>query len=427
MKIFWIVFTVVISSFFYFPFEFTFLPKGFNTKIMVAIVGVPLMAYHMIVLQGFKLSKELVISSMIALVFSIIGYYSVDYNNSEDYSYATYIASMWIWFLASYSVVTLIGYVHSYLSVRLVVNYLIAVCIVQCTLALLIDLVPAVKQVVDSYFFTTDLKFLEKTERLYGIGATLDVAGLRFGAVLIMIAALLSTDTQIRHSQKTTFLYFICFLLIGAIGNMISRTTSVGMIIGVVYLIYALNLIKTEVSIAELRIWKIILFSVIIIVGLATYFYNTNKEVHELLRFGFEGFFNWVEKGKWYTDSTDKLNKEMWIWPEAGEKKTWLIGNAVFSEWKIVGTDIGYCRFIFYCGLTGLSVFTLFFFYLSYSLYYRFEAIKKLFLLILILTLINWIKVSTDTFLIYALFLSLSSPYLYQRFYIETDQNENSI
>ncbi|MGJ1421562.1 hypothetical protein ACR79T_18225 [Sphingobacterium spiritivorum] len=427
MKIFWIVFTVVISSFFYFPFEFTFLPKGFNTKIMIAIAGLPLMAYHMIVLHGFKFSRELAISSMIALVFSIIGYYSVDYNHSDDYSYATYISSMWIWFLASYTVVTLIGYVHSYLSVRLVVNYLIAVCIIQCALAILIDLVPAVKQVIDTYFFTTDLKFLEKTERLYGIGAALDVAGLRFGAVLIMIAVLLSTDTQIRHSQKIIFIYFICFLLIGAIGNMISRTTSVGMIIGVVYLIYALNLIKTEVSIAEFRIWKIILFSVLIIVGLAVYFYNTNKEVHELLRFGFEGFFNWVEKGKWYTDSTDKLNKEMWIWPQAGEIKTWLIGNAVFSEWHIVGTDIGYCRFVFYCGLTGLSVFILFFIYLSYSLYYRFQSVKNLFLLLLILTLINWIKVSTDTFLIYALFLSLSSPYLYQKFYKESTQNENSI
>lgn len=65
-------------------------------------------------------------------------------------------------------------------------------------------------------------------------------------------------------------------------------------------------------------------------------------------------------KGVWYTDSTERLNQAMWIWPADNDTKTWLIGKAVFSDWGAVGTDIGYCRFVFYCGLTGLCTFILF-------------------------------------------------------------------
>ncbi|MET7036708.1 hypothetical protein [Elizabethkingia miricola] len=427
MKVLLITLMVIITSCFYFPFEFTFLPAGINTKIMLAVIGVPLMGYHMIQMQSVKLSKEVLISSIIAILFSLIGFYSVDYNHSDDYSYATYIVSMWIWFLASYAAITLISFVHGYLSYSLIVNYLIAVCIMQCGLALAINFIPSFKGLVDAYFVTGSIDFLDKVKRLYGIGATLDVAGVRFSAVLIMIAVLLAKDVVVRNNQKLAAVYFISFLLIAGIGNMISRTTSVGMLIGVIYLIYALNLLKANVSILNLQIWKIILLSMIFVFTIGAYFYNTNKEIYELFRFGFEGFFNWLEKGVWYTDSTNKLNTEMWIWPEASDTKTWLIGKAVFTEWHAVGTDIGYCRFVFYCGLTGLSMFIFFFIYLSYSMWNRFWKIRHLFLLLFILALINWVKVSTDIFLVYALFLSLSSPYLYERFYIESEENENSI
>ncbi|MCL1671871.1 hypothetical protein [Elizabethkingia ursingii] len=427
MKILLIALMVILTSCFYFPFEFTFLPSGMNTKLILAAIGVPLMGYHMVQMNGIRFSKEILVSSLIAIVFSLIGLYSVDYNYSEDYSYATYITSMWVWFLASYAVVTLIGLVHGYLSYKLIVNYLIAVCILQCTLALAIDFVPSFKGVVDAYFVTGDRTFLEEVKRLYGIGATLDVAGVRFAAVLIMIAVILSKDDKVRNSQITAAIYFISFLVIAGIGNMISRTTSVGMLIGVFYLVYALNLLKVNVNILNIQIWKIIVLSMVFVFTIGAYFYNTNKEIYELLRFGFEGFFNWIEKGVWYTDSTDKLNTQMWIWPDENDIKTWIIGKAVFSDWFAVGTDIGYCRFIFYCGLMGLSTFILFFIYLSYSMWNKFWKIRHLFLLLFILALINWVKVSTDIFLVYALFLSLSSPYLYERFYIESEENENSI
>lgn len=62
----------------------------------------------------------------------------------------------------------------------------------------------------------------------------------------------------------------------------------------------------------------------------------------------------------------------MWIWPD--NPMTWLIGDGYFnnpinsnpyyigpaSTNYYMGTDVGYCRFIFYFGLIGLSAFCLY-------------------------------------------------------------------
>jgi hypothetical protein len=75
----------------------------------------------------------------------------------------------------------------------------------------------------------------------------------------------------------------------------------------------------------------------------------------------------------------------------------------LFEDW-IFGTDIGYCRFILYCGLPGFIVFALFFVYHSVVFSSMYPAYRDIFLVLLALSFIIWIKVSTDVFLIYALF-----------------------
>lgn len=423
MKIILIIINIVLASCYFFPFETSFLP-GLNTKMVMAVVGALLMLYHLIKERRVHFSKEIMISSLIALVFSLIGLFAVDYNNSQDYSYATYILSMWTWLSASYAICSFIGMVHGQLSVRLLINYLVAVCVIQCALALSIEFVPAVKLFVDRYFDTGSIDFLNSVRRLYGIGASLDVAGVRFSAVLLMIAVLLSKDETIRHDPRSLTIYIVSFLLIAGIGNMISRTTLLGMVGGVVYLFLTTAFFSSTIKQANLKLWGTMLIAIAVVCSVAAYFYNTNPEVHKLLRFGFEGFFNWVENGEWRTDSTDRLNTTMWIWPEANDSKTWLIGKGLFSNWYDVGTDIGYCRFIFYCGSIGLLAFTLFFVYLSFALAQQFVVFKQLFVLLFLLLLVNWVKVSTDIFVIYALFLSMGSPYLSKQYKVNSNMQK---
>lgn len=413
-----ITLAVVLTSFFYFPFEFTFLP-GLNTKVMLAAMGIPLMLFHVVKLRDALFSTEVLIATLIAIFFSLIGLYTVDLNNTTDYVYASYVVSMWLWLTAAYTICSFIAWVHGKLSIRLIVNYLVAVCLAQCALALLIDFVPAVKIFVDHYFSMGITEFLNKVQRLYGIGASLDVAGVRFSAVLLMISFMLSQHKKESLGSKQMTTYVISFLLIAGIGNMISRTTLLGMIGGISYFLFRTILRSPTISYASIKLWSILLVTAAGISIIGIYFYNNNAEIHALIRFGFEGFFNWMEKGEWRTDSTDRLNSTMWIWPESNDTKTWLIGKALFSNWHDVGTDIGYCRFIFYNGLLGLCTFVIFFCYLTVSLANRFRQFYDLFWLLFLLLLVNWFKVSTDIFLVYSLFLAIGFPYLSNKYVIQ--------
>lgn len=73
--------------------------------------------------------------------------------------------------------------------------------------------------------------------RLYGIGAALDPAGVRFSIVLLLIVYLLCEDEGVKQVRWKTFACLFAFFVIAVIGNMISRTTSVGLFLGIVYLI----------------------------------------------------------------------------------------------------------------------------------------------------------------------------------------------
>lgn len=417
MKPILIFLAIVSTSLFYFPFEFTFLP-GINTKLIFAAFGLIMMAYHMISMRGLLLSKEVAIASCIAIVFSLAGYFSTDYNNTSDYAYSTYIISMWIWFSASYLVCGIIGYVHGYLNSGLLINYLIAVCVLQCILSIIIEFSPPVKLFVDQYFSIGITEFLNDVNRLYGIGASLDVAGVRFSVVLIMIAVLIAQDKQVKNSKILLLLYSLSFFLIAVIGNIMSRSTSVGMIIGILYLALSTGLFRFKIKILNINIWLVLIGVFVFLFGITAYFYYTNKDVYDLLRFGFEGFFNYLETGTWETDSTDRL-QTMWVYPESF--KTWIIGDGYFEDPSdstkfYMGTDVGYLRFIFYSGLIGLSIFSLYFIYIAGALTIIFKEFKHLFLILLLLGFINWLKVSTDIFLVFALFLSAGSPYFVKNY-----------
>ena len=80
--------------------------------------------------------------------------------------------------------------------------------------------------------------------------------------------------------------------------------------------------------------------------------YNSSPAFHEDLRFGFEGFFNWIETGSFTTVSTTEL-QTMWIWPTTPQG--WIIGEGRVGVFE-TGSDIGYCNYILYCGLISAGL-----------------------------------------------------------------------
>ena len=421
IRIICMVITMIITSFYFFPFEFVFLPNV-NTKMAMAAVGLVLLGVRMAQSRGAVLNKDFFRLSLWALGVSLAGFVAVVYNDTHDYTYVTYAMSMWVWAGAAYVLVELIRKVHGKISVELVAHYLIAVCVLQCILALLIDRIPAFEQAVNSVvsgFGFVELDALSKTERLYGIGANLDVAGTRFSAILVMIAFLV---TRLENKKQNLYLpfYIIAVFIIGVVGNMMSRTTTVGLILFIVYLVYKSRIYVLKISPEVKTIFYWLMGSLLVLIPILIYLYHTDMDVRNNLRFAFEGFFSLAEKGRWDVHSNEIL-MNMYVFPD--NLKTWIIGDGYFENpyysdsepyyvgpkmgGYYMGTDVGYLRFIYYFGLIGLFAFSTFMLKIGQILMNRFHEERIMFLIIILLNFIVWFKVSTDLFVIYALFLMI--------------------
>lgn len=408
-----IAIAIILTSFYYFPFWFTALP-AVNTKQIMAIVGVIAWGVHLSINRSASLGRELLPLSLFAMAFSLACFFSVTYNSTSDYAYATYIVSMWIWLAGAYGVCWIIRMVHDSVSLRTMSHYLIAVCMIQCALALFIDNSPAFKDFVDAHIIQGQ-EFLVQVKRLYGIGAMLDTAGIRFSIVLILIAHLLTSGKD-KDNKVLIILYLLAFATITVIGNIIARTTLTGVILSLLYLAYRQLPVWKERAFGTKELLVGLLVIACVCIPMVTYFYNTNAAFHKNLRFGFEGFFNLIENGKWEVGSNEQL-KAMIVFPKT--LKTWLIGDGYFNNPIAVdpyftgtitrgyymGTDIGYLRFIFYCGAIGLLAFSLYICKAVEICIHRFPTGKMMILFLGILNFVVWFKVSTDIFLIFALLL----------------------
>ena len=408
-----IILTVLLTSFFFFPVDFTFLPV--NTKNILAVVGLGLLLLNMARKRDVTVPTELLILLLLSGMVSLLSLISITYNQTPDTSYVTFIRSTVIWLCSAFTVACTIRAVHGRIDVPLIVNYLIGTCLFQCVMTMLIAFVPSVQLFVDAYV-QQGQTILHDLNRLYGVGASLDVAGSRFSAVLVAIAFLLAEPTQKNANGKAIF-YTLSFIIISVVGNMIARTTSTGMIIGVVWflLVPLLNRQKVDFSSRFGKAFSILLTGCALVI-LCVVLYRAFPEVKQLFEFGFEGFFSYFQTGEWQTDSTDTL-KSMIVWPE--ELRTWVIGDGYFLNSRYdpnylgdatnkgfyMGTDIGYLRFIFYFGIAGLIWIIAFIAYAAYVCGKAFEDYAWLFFLALLVGLVVWAKVSTDIFLFFAIFL----------------------
>ena len=417
MKWLKVLLTGILVSMFYFPFEFTFLP-GINTKMMLAVVGLALILYSLVQKRELSLPRSLLILLLLSAAVSMISLFSITYNDTPDTTYVSYIVSATVWLSAAYVVCRAILLVHDSIDVPIIVYYLTGVCVFQCIIALVIDYNPPVQQFVDRYIVGG--AFFHHIHRLYGIGAGLDVAGTRFACTLVGIASLLALQSRELPSSRMIVL-FLSFCVITVIGNMIARTTLVGTAIGLgILLVFGTGVVTVGHQGTNPRKLFLAVASILLVgIPLVVFFYQTNDKFFSLMRFGFEGFFSLVETGEWHVSSNDMLEK-MVVWPD--ELKTWIIGDGYFVSERIdpnylgpvlnagyyKGTDIGYCRFIFYIGIIGLVAISTVMAYASAICCMENKTYTLMFLLALLAGFIMWGKAATDVFLFFAIFICAS-------------------
>ena len=386
-------------DFYLFPINSLGVYGGPNTKVVLAIIGTVLFLIGIFNEKKNTIPLQLIFATLIAFLFSTINYLSTEINATSDYGYSNYFVSFFTWTFSAYTVAELIRVVHREVNLRLITSYFLAVCLFQCVIALLIDNIPMVAYIVDNYL-TTGNQFVTEGGRLYGIGASLDPAGVRF-AVTLTMAAFVITQDELVYGSSSSMRWFICsFLIISIIGNMISRTTLIGVVIGLIVIIgsYFANDRNGKISLQPMINSFLAILAISILASILIY--NVSAEARSLFRFGFEGFFSFFETGEWQTASTDVL-QTMWIWPT--DLQGWIIGYGIFEDWYF-GTDIGYCRFVLYSGLCGLTIFAIFFIYQLLSFCKAIPNYRLLFILLLIIVFVVWIKVSTDIYYVVALF-----------------------
>ena len=414
MKVLGSILITVLTSLFFFPFNTSLLPSV-NTKMAVAVLGLVFFAYHIAQKRNGEANSTFVSVSASALFVSVFGLISTLANDSGDYTYASYIVTAWVWIGGAYAVIKCIDTVYGKANLRLLTNFLVAVCVVQCILSQIIDTNAAFAEWVDSFMVSTG--FMGKAEgRLYGIGCALDVAGLKFCSVLVLLAYFAIHPSGKMNAYIETSLYVAAFFIIGILGSMISRTTSIGVLLVIAYWIWTI-LYNRHSTLHCKYFWKVIVIAFILLVPAIVYLYRVDVDFYEKLRFGFEGFFSLAEKGEWDVSSNNRL-MGMWVWPD--NLTTWLIGDGYFNspnenpyyigpffEGYYMGTDIGYCRFIFYFGIIGLAIFCVHFINCAKQCSKNIPQCRMLFWLILLINFIGWAKVSSDIFPIYALILML--------------------
>lgn len=413
-KLIGILITSVIFSFYFFPFEFTFLPAGLNTKMLLAGCSLPVLAYNLIRDGRGELDSGFLKLSVIALLVSLMSYAAVAVNSTNDFTYVSYIVSMWVWLGGAYIVAQLVKAVHGRFTVTLLCHYLIGVCVAQCLIAYAMDVNAPLKSFVDSFLAGTG--FMGKSEdRLYGIGASLDVAGMRFSVALVMAVYLMTTRCVGENALRDWFC-LLSYLVIIVLGSMIARTTYIGVIFSLLYAAYR-GLTAgggTLVPMLHKAVLLGCLFTPFLI-----WFYHANVPFHENIRFAFEGFFSLVEKGRWEVHSNDIL-QNMYVLPD--NLKTWLVGDGYMENpygdpyytgprygGFYMGTDIGYLRFIFYFGLPGLLLFIYYMYSCARICMRRLPACRDLLVAILLINYVVWCKVSSGLFVVFALFLCLPS------------------
>lgn len=396
---------VVVTSLYLFPIEFTFLPKAINSKILVAAFGSMAFVFDSIKKKAMELSQSLLVSMLLAIIFSLWCFFCVIAANTYEMDYATYIVSFLTWMAGAYGVYAAMKTVYGEVDLWLLTRYLALVGVFQCVSAVMIDNNQSFCDLVDR--FVVGGSYYREHGRIYGIGAALDPAGIRFSTILVLLAHQFSFDQEVRSKGLYQTTDMIAFAVILIIGSTISRTTIVGGAMGIVYMVISLVRLRQGGFITT-RMIQVFFIFIVVLVGIilsAVYFYRTSATFESYLRFGFEAFFNWAETGEFRTSSTDQLGK-MWVWPD--DTRTWIIGRGTYGVFEN-NTDIGYCNFTFYCGLIGLAIFSLFFIYVHLVQNRKFHHFWLVSLMLVAITFIVWCKVTTDIFYLDALLFCIAA------------------
>ena len=114
----------LITSAYFFPISFTFLPTSINSKMLVAVFGILSFVLHSIRSRGMRFSEPTVFSFLMAAVFSVWCLFCVTESNTYDTIYATYLISFITWLAGAYGVYAALSLFYEKVDLEILVRFL---------------------------------------------------------------------------------------------------------------------------------------------------------------------------------------------------------------------------------------------------------------------------------------------------------------
>lgn len=411
---------VLFLSFITFLYLYPFVPQALpiGTRSCLALGGMVYLFLKMLFAKKTKqVRKRGFLLIWVMAPFIILSIFTALLNKTYDFQFVRYSLSFVLMFFAAYFIVGLVKQLKLQVSKKLMLEIIVYAIFMQLIISFWMYLSPSFQKIVIQNIYFNDLalsKIQELTgKRVIGFGRLFFSSGIYSGLGLIFLSFLL---VHYSKTIKQLTWNITLFLLIFAIGMMISRTTLIGAGLALLYLLmphannFKLTIRKSTIKIITL----LVTLPIILLGGLLLLKPDFLNSISNIIQFGFELFFNIFDGRGIQTSSTNTLMK-MFVWPN--NLKTWAIGDGL---WDIndgmnyyMDTDVGYSRLIFYFGLAGLFSF----------FYYQYYLLKKsfgqtlfsaiLFLYILVLNIKGIAEISVALMLFYITFEKFQDDVIY--------------
>ncbi len=401
--------------FYLYPVQFLYMPA--STRIILSMAGMVVLVFSITKQATDKkniyISRNLIRYFVAFAAIIFISVVTIAINGTSDFEFIKYPLSLIFILFAGYLLHFLTRKIYGRINYVLILDFVVAAVLLQVLISLLAFLIPPFSDALQSIqnFSDLDVSKLEETAgfRLNGFGSTFFGAGVINGFALLSIAVLVKQKNI--QGKRIAYLSF-AFVTILALGAMMARTTLVGGVLAILYLLIPSVKISRQLIKSKTKFFTyIIAIPVALVVAVIFLFPGFAKSMQTAVSFGFEMFVNYSETGEFSTASTNVLEK-MYVWPD--NLKTYVIGDGKYynkpgdpSFGYYKSTDVGYLRLIYYFGIIG----SLIYFMLQYTAVIN--AVKsnpndKVFLVyilfVFVFLLINNFKGFTDLFYLINLF-----------------------
>ncbi|MDX6190117.1 hypothetical protein SGQ83_12220 [Flavobacterium sp. Fl-318] len=351
-----------LTFFYIYSVLFPGMPAG--TRVLIGALGILISLFDFIVeiaikktIRFSKKSLKIIFLSLLIALFSLL---VLVFKHTSDLEFVKYPFFIIQWFGGGYLLTIMHRKVYGSIKFENVGFFIVASVLLQVIIAFLMFVSSPIRDLFTSINLnepSTGEAFREF--RLVGFASYYFGAGIICGYALILIPLLIPYTGK---KSQIRFLAF-SFILILALGMMMSRTTMLGGAIAVLIMILPFKLGLNS----RKKVRLFLMYTIIIPLFVLPVFFLLDDKLIETIQvaseFGFEMFYNYFNEGSLSTGSTDEM-KEMYKLPN--NSVTYLFGDGIFyanqlndSSGYYMGTDIGFLRLVYYFGIIGSLLFFL--------------------------------------------------------------------